>query len=151
MTDEQRLIEKLARVEALFAGATTDGERVAAAEARTRILARLREVERDDPPVEHRFKLTDVWARRLLLALLRRYDLDPYRYSGQRHTTVMVRAPRRFVQETLWPEYTELHDTLHRYLHDVTERVIAQVVRADTSDAAEVAEPRGLPAARGPR
>ena len=37
MTDEQRLIEKLQRIEALFAGAATPGERDAAAQARDRI------------------------------------------------------------------------------------------------------------------
>jgi hypothetical protein len=36
MTDEQRLIEKLQRIEALFAGAATPGEREAAAQARNR-------------------------------------------------------------------------------------------------------------------
>ena len=37
MTDIARLSEKLIRIEALFAGAATEGERVAAAEARARI------------------------------------------------------------------------------------------------------------------
>jgi hypothetical protein len=50
MTDEPRLIEKLQRIEALFAGATTPGERVAAGLARDRILTRLREPQRFDPP-----------------------------------------------------------------------------------------------------
>ena len=42
-SDEQRLIEKLQRIEALFAGAATPGERDAAAQARDRIRARLTE------------------------------------------------------------------------------------------------------------
>ena len=52
MTDEQRLIEKLQRIEALFAGAATPGEREAAAAARERIRARLRDQQQSDPPVE---------------------------------------------------------------------------------------------------
>jgi hypothetical protein len=36
-----------------------------AAEAKQRILARLRTVERESPPVEYRFRLGDVWARKL--------------------------------------------------------------------------------------
>ena len=47
-----RLLEKLRAIEALFAGATTDGERVAAAEARKRIQLRLKVIEEADPPVE---------------------------------------------------------------------------------------------------
>ena len=40
--DEARLIDKLRPIEALFAGATTVGERVAAEHARSRILERLK-------------------------------------------------------------------------------------------------------------
>ncbi len=91
--DEAKLREKLSRIEALFAGATTEGERVAAAEAKKRIQLRLKSVEQINPPVEYRFSLTDTWSRKVFLALLRRYDLKPYRYHGQRRTTVMVRSP----------------------------------------------------------
>ena len=52
MTEEQRLIEKLQRIEALFAGAATPGERDAAAQARERIRSRLQGQQQTDPPVE---------------------------------------------------------------------------------------------------
>jgi hypothetical protein len=146
--DEARLIEKLQAIEALFAGATTPGERTAAGLARRRIMDRLKEMASADPPVEHKFKLGDIWSRRVLLALLRRYDLEPYRYRGQRHTTVMVRVSRRFVQETLWPEFEQLTASLNAYLQEVTERVVASVLHGDASEAAEVEEPRALGAAR---
>ena len=90
--DEAKLIDTLRKIEALFEGATTDGERTAAAEARNRIRARLGEIEAASPPVEYRFSMADFYSRRVLLALLRRYDLAPYRLHGQRHTTVMVKA-----------------------------------------------------------
>ena len=144
MTDIARLTEKLTRIEALFAGATTEGERVAAAEARARIMKRLATLVAEEPPEEFRWTLPDVWSRKLLLALLRRYDLKPYRYRGQRRTTVMVRAPKRFVQETLVPEYEQLNAELRRYLDEVTERVVAEAVHRDSSDAVEVEEPRQL-------
>src|SRR5262249_19144779 len=92
----------------------------------------------------YRFTLGDVWARKLFLALLRRYGLEPFRYAGQRYTTVMVRVPVRFVKETLWPEFTELCATLRGYLDGVTERVVAEVVDRNSSEAAEVAAPRQL-------
>jgi len=43
--DENKLIERLLRIEALRAGATTRGERVAAAMAMQRILEHLREIQ----------------------------------------------------------------------------------------------------------
>lgn len=139
--DESRLIEKLARIEALFAGATTEGERDAAAAARQRVLDRLRAAAEVDPPREMRFTMADDWNRRLFTALLRRYGLEPYRYHGQRYTTVMVRISSRFVDETLWPEFLELAKVLQAYLVEVTDRVISQVLHTNTSDAAEVPEP----------
>ncbi len=142
--DESHLLEKLAKIEALFAGTTSDGERVAAAEARRRILERLTEVRALDPPIEYKFTLADAWSRRVFLALCRRYELVPYRRRGQRYTTVMLKVPRRFVDETLWPEYTQLSDTLRSYLEEVTERVVSQVLQADSSEAAEADEPRQL-------
>jgi hypothetical protein len=142
--DEAKLREKLSRIEALFAGATTEGERVAAAEARRRIQQRLQSVEKLDPPVEFRFSLADAWSRKLFLALARRYELKPYRYRGQRRTTVMVRAPKPFVHETLWPEFQQINGAMRSYLDEVTDRIIAEVLHSDSSEAAEVAEPHRL-------
>jgi hypothetical protein len=134
MTDEQRLIEKLQRIEALFAGAATPGEREAAAQARERIRARLRDQQQTDPPVAYTFPLRDQWSRTLLIALMRRYGIPPYRYPRQRHTTVMARAPRRFVDEILWPEFQQLNRTLAAFLTQVTQRVISEGIAADSSE-----------------
>jgi hypothetical protein len=117
---------------------------VAAAEARRRIQQRLESVERLDPPVEYRFTLADTWSRKLFLALLRRYDLKPYRYRGQRRTTIMVKVPKPFVNETLWPEFQQINAAMRTYLDEVTDRIIADVIHGDSSEAAEVAEPPKL-------
>ncbi len=148
--DEARLIEKLRRIEALYAGASTPGERVAAERAQARILARLRELEREDPPVEYQFSMPDVWSRRVFIALLRRYGLRPYRYKRQRRTTVMVRVSKRFVDETLWPEFEAINSTLRTYLDGVTDRVVSQVLHADSSDAPTVEAPPQLTTATTP-
>jgi hypothetical protein len=138
--DHQDLIEKLLRIERLHAGATTPGEREAAAQARQRILDRLRVQEREDPPVEMTFTLPDPWSRKLFLALARRYGLRPYRRPRQHRQTVMIRLSRDFCNQTLWPEFRALSDELQQYLAEVTDRVIAEALQADGSDAAEVRE-----------
>lgn len=140
--EDARLLEKLRRIEALYAGATTDGEREAAAEARKRIRARLDALALEDPPVEYKFTLSDAWAAKVFVALCRRYGLSPYRYRGQRHTTLNARVSKRFVDETLWPEFQEVVAVLRQHLNDVTERIISQAIHQDTSEAAEV--PRAL-------
>ena len=90
-----------------------------------------------DPPVEFKFTMSDDWSRRLFTALLRRYGIQPYRYRGQRHTTVMARVSKSFVDQTLWPEFLELSNVLQKYLSDVTERVIRQAIYEDSSEAEE--------------
>jgi len=145
--DEGRLLEKLRAIEALFAGATTDGERTAAAEARTRIQLRLAEIEAADPPREYKFTLGDGWSRKLFIALCRRYEIKPYRYRGQRRTTLMAKVSRRFVDETLWPEFEQLSAVVRQHLEEITDRIIASAIHADASDAREIADaPRLGPA-----
>ena len=69
------------------------------------------------------------------MALLRRYGLEPYRYPRQKHTTVMARVSAGFVNETLWPEFVELDKILTAQVDDITSRLIAESVHADSSEA----------------
>ncbi len=133
--NETKLIEKLKLIEALFAGATTDGEKDAAFNALQRIKERLKELHEIDPPVEYKFTMSNMWSRKLFVALLRRYDIKPFRYYRQRHTTVMAKVSKTFVDETLWPEFEEFDKILESYLDDITNKVISETIHADSSDA----------------
>jgi hypothetical protein len=146
MTTEEQLREKLRKIQALFEGATSIGERHAAAAAIERIRKalggserseRAERAERAEPAVEFRFSIPDPWQRRLFLALCRRYGLRPFRYKRQRYATVVVRAPASFVNRTLWPEYVELRDALNSYLNEATERIIREEVFGDAGEASE--------------
>jgi hypothetical protein len=146
MTTPSQLRDKLRKIEALFLGAGTAGERLAAEAALERVRAKLVAMEREDPATEMQFSLPDQWSRDLFIALCRRYGLKPYRYRRQRRTTVMVRAPRRFLEQVFWREFRELNADLRAYLHEVTLKVIREEVFPDTSDAAEIPD-TVLPAA----
>lgn len=139
--DEKALLEKLRRIEALHVGATTPGERNAAANAIRNIQARLELIEKEDPPVEYKFTLGDAWSRKLFMALARRYGLKPFRYRRQRYTTVMVRVSKRFVDDTLWPEFVELDRALREALDRATDHVIGQVFQQEASEAEVRDEP----------
>jgi hypothetical protein len=141
MSTESQLREKLRKIEALFAGAGTTRERLAAEAALERLRARLTELGHKDSPVEMQFSMPDQWSRHLFLAPCRRYGLSPYRLHRQRRNTVMVREPRG--DQVLWPEFGELDRALQAYLHEVTLRVIRDEVFADASEAQEV--PEALP------
>jgi hypothetical protein len=137
LTNEEQLREKLRKITALFEGASTAGERQAAAAAIERIRQALNAAVNTKPLPEIKFTMADQWQRRLFSALCRRYGLEPFRYKGQRYTTVMVRAPRSFVDLTLWPEFLELQAALHSYLNEATERIIREEVYGDAGEAAE--------------
>jgi tRNA nucleotidyltransferase (CCA-adding enzyme) len=79
--------------------------------------------------------MSDVWSRKLFVALLRRYDIKPYRYYRQRYTTVMAKISKTFVDETLWPEFEELNKTLKEYLEEITNKVISESIYSDSSEA----------------
>jgi len=133
--NETKLIEKLKLIEALFAGATTDGEKDAAFNALQRIKGRLKEIQKIDPPVEYKFTMSNMWSRKLFVALLRRYDIKPFRYYRQRYTTVMAKVSKTFVDETLWPEFEEFDKILKSYLDDITNKVISETIHEDSSEA----------------
>jgi hypothetical protein len=134
LDEEQQLIARLRKIEALFARPGTEGERRAAEHASNRIRARLTAIEEIEPAVEFRFSLTDAWSRSLFIAVLRRHGLQPYRYQGQRRTTVMVGVAKSYVDATLWPEFLQLQTVLHEHFEAVTKRVIAQAIGAEDRD-----------------
>ncbi len=137
MTTEKELREKLRKIAALFEGATTTGEREAAAAASQRVLDALRAAEKVEPTIEMQFRLSDRWSRLLFTALCRRHKIRPYRYPRQRYTTVVVRAPRTVIEKKLWPEYLELKGALDSYLNEATERIIREEVFGDAGEAEE--------------
>jgi hypothetical protein len=114
---------QLRKIEALFAGAGTASERLAAEVALQRVRQRLTELGRQDPSIEMQFSMPDQRSRHLFLAF-RHCGMKPYRYYRQLRNTVMVRAPKRFLAQVLWPEFSELDQALQAYLHQVTLRVI---------------------------
>ena len=52
----------------------------------------------------------------------------------------MVKVPKRFVDETLWPEFEQINAAMQTYLDEVTDRIVAETIHGDSSEAAEVAE-----------
>jgi len=134
----KELIEKIRKVEALFSGTDSPGEKQAARSALERLQAQLKGAP--EPAVEYKFKIDDPWKRQLFLALCRRNNLHPYRLPRQRAATVMVRVPRPMVDQVLWPQFLELSMLLHTYLDEATRDIITRGVHGDLSEAPEQPE-----------
>ena len=113
MIDDEALREKLAKVEALFRGTGSAGERAAAQAAMDRLHDRLGGSRGDrEPEVELQYSLPDTWSVRLFIAICRKHGVQPYRYARQRRTTVMVRARERVFDRVVWTEFSRLHSEL---------------------------------------
>lgn len=144
MTSEERLRAKLHKIEALYAGATTAGEKSAAGAAAERIRHQFEAASKTEQSEEFKFSIPDPWSRQLFIALCRRYGIKPFRYSRMHRQTVMVRAPASFVNLTLYPEFEELSHALTTHLDDITRRIIREEVHEATQDADEINEPPRL-------
>ena len=53
----------------------------------------------------------------------------------------MIKGPKSFIEQTLWPEFQELNAALEAYLSEITEKVIREEVHDETGEAEEVDEP----------
>src|SRR5262247_3350830 len=138
MVDEAHLRGKLRKIEALFAGAATLGERRAAGAAAERIRQQLAAAASAEPEIEMRFSIPNPWSRRLFIALCRRYGLKPFRYARMKSGTVVAKAPRTFFDRTLWPQFAQIDTALTAYLDDITDKVIREEVHGEARDAEEI-------------
>ena len=140
MQSEEILREKLRKIEALFAGGATEGEKMAAGAAAERIRDRLKETTGKEKTVEIRFSLPDPWSRQLFIALCRRYGIRPYRYPRMRRQSIVISAPQSFIDDVLWSEFEQINDALVDYLAEITDKVIREEVFGTTEDAELIAE-----------
>jgi hypothetical protein len=60
-------------------------------------------------------------------------DIRVRRYP--RHSTVVLRAPKSFIDKTLWPEFLQIEKALHEYLSEATERIIREEVFGNSDEA----------------
>ena len=115
MNDEAALRDKLRKIEALFSGAGTAGEKAAAGAAAERIRARLRQEEKREKPVEIALQP----ARSVVAADVHRAvpAVWPAAVSLSAHAPAErhgAGAARRFLNTVLWPEFQEINAALGR-------------------------------------
>jgi hypothetical protein len=118
---------------------------LAAGAAADRIRTQLQATAAREAAIEVQFSLSDPWSRRLFVALCRRYRIHVYRYPRMKRQTLVLKAPKSFVAEVLWPEFEQIDAALSAYLGEVTDRVIREEVFGEVGEADEVPETAKLP------
>jgi hypothetical protein len=119
-------LDKIKKIEALIAGAKSDGERQAAALAKNRILERF-QVKVTVKPVEYNVPLGNQWKKKLFVALCGKHEIQTYRYKRQKYTTAMLRADPTFVEEVLWPEFKKYSALLEELVGEIIDSLISQI------------------------
>lgn len=133
---EQKLREKLRKIEAVFSGSNHSGEMVAAQGAMARIKNNLSKLEssKEQEELEFRFSLPNDWNRKLFISLCQKHKVRVYRYSNQRFSSVMIKASECFVNEVLSPEFNALTAVLKEYISPIIETIIREEIYRDTED-----------------
>ena len=134
MRQQEDIREKLEKLEALFARGATEGERTAAGAALDRLNSRF-DTGAQEEKVEFQYSLPDVWAVKIFVALCRKHGVQPYRYSRQRRTTVMVNVQKSVFEQTVMAEFEMLHAELVAYFKDTVDHLIAEAMKSDGEDA----------------
>lgn len=138
MDDAKQIREKFEKIKALFEGAATDGEQLAAQAAMDRLRQRLDDQFdklHPDPVQEFQFSIHNPWSMRLFIALCRSKGLEPYRYRRMRRTSICVRIGKCQLDTNLWPEFEQMDKVLTNHLSELAESIISDCINPDRSDA----------------
>lgn len=128
------LLEKIKKIEALIAGAQTDGEKNAAISARERILRNNPSLQIEARAKEFSLSMPSNWHKKLLLAICHKYGVKPYRYHRQKYTTVMVRVNEDFLNRVLWQEFKEYSKLMEELVTEITDDLIAKIHQHEDED-----------------
>lgn len=116
------IAEKIRKIEALIAGAKSDGERQSAEFAKQRLQEKI-----IAQPLEYTVRLHSLWEKRLFVAICSKHGLHTYRYARQKYTTAMVRVSKPFMDLVLWPEYNKYASILHKLTEEISTDLISKI------------------------
>ena len=123
------LLDKLQKIQALIDRASNDGERQAAELAKIRLHERIREM-----PTEYKVTNHSSWEKKIFSALCKKNGYNPYRYSRQKNSTVMVRVSKSVMDGVLWPQYTKYTALLQEMFDAVASDLINKIYADDKEE-----------------
>jgi hypothetical protein len=116
------IADKIRKIEALIAGAKSEGERQAAEYAKLRLQDKILA-----QPIEYTVRLESRWKKRLFIAICNKHGLRTYRYMRQKYTTTMVRVAKPFMESILWPEFNKYETALDKLTEDILTDIISKI------------------------
>jgi hypothetical protein len=158
--DIEDLVARLKKVQALYNAPATEGERAAAAAAAMRLQERLKEATgaagaagaaqagqsaksaqspgaSEGRTQEFQIRIDDAWSRKLFIGIARHHGVHPYRYRGQRRTTLVVRTTEHRIDRIIMPHYREAVAALRDHFDAIADRVIREALGLVTDETDE--------------
>jgi hypothetical protein len=123
------LADKIRKIEALIAGATSDGERQAAEFAKRRLQDKI-----EAKPIEYTVTSNSHWKKKLFMAICNKHGLRTYRYKRQKYTTTMVLVSQPFMDQVLWPEFDRCAKTFDQLAGEIMNDLIAKIHLVNDED-----------------
>lgn len=116
------IADKIRKIEALIAGAKSDGERQAAEFAKQRL-----QEKTAAQPIEYKVSLQTHWEKKLFIAICSKHGLHTYRYMRQKYTTAMVQVTKYFMSSVLWPEFRKYATILDKLTEEILMDLISKI------------------------
>jgi hypothetical protein len=136
------IADKIRKIEALIAGAKSDGERQAAEFAKQRLQEKV-----IAQPIEYTVRLESPWKKKLFIAICSKHGFQTYRYVRQKYTTTMVRVSKPFMDCVLWPEYHKYASILDKLTEEILTDLISKIHLVKEEDETVIAGELPLDAA----
>lgn len=128
------IADKIRKIEALIAGAKSEGERQAAEFAKQRLQDKMA-----SQPIEYTVRVNSPWKKKLFLAICQKHGLRTYRYMRQKYTTTMVQASKAFMDSVLWPEFNRHSSLLDKLTNEILTDLISKIHLVKEEDEAVIA------------
>jgi hypothetical protein len=128
------IADKIRKIEALIAGAKSDGERQAAEFAKQRLQDKV-----IAQPLEYTVRLNSSWKKKLFVAICNKHGLHSYRYMRQKYTTTMLRVSKPFMDSVLWPEFNKHASILDKLTNEILNDLISKIHLVNEDDEAVIA------------
>jgi hypothetical protein len=95
--------------------------------ASNEIAARIQQLSRDSDMRVYQFKVQSDWEGLVVIALLRRYGLVPFRFKRQKRGTVMARVSERFMNDVLWPIHNQVVSALRDHFNQFVTAMLPDI------------------------